>query len=97
MFEIFNFNNYSMNQIDAMNFIFAYVTCLAVTYYGWKIKTEYDINPLAVKTFLIIFIAFDIIYESYDTTQYILGAKLVFTFVSCIFVYVVLDKVFNGY
>ena len=96
-FDIFNFNNYSMNQLDAMYFIFAYVACLAVTYYGWKIKTNYDINSLIIKAGIIIFIAADIIYESYNTTPYILAAKLIFTYISCFWVYLILDKFFNGY
>ena len=84
-----------MNQIDAMNFIFAYVLCLAVTYYAWKIKIEYDINPLILKVGLIIFIAADIIYESYEATPYILGAKIFFTYTSCIFLYWILNKIFD--
>ena len=94
--EAFNFNNYAMNQIDAMDFIFAYVTCLALTYYGWKLKNEFDINSSIIKIGLLIIIAVDIIYESYDTTSYILCAKLVFTYVSCVFVYWILDKTYNG-
>ena len=96
-FEIFNFNNYSMNQIDALNFIFAYLACLAVTYYGWKIKNEFDINSLIIKVIIMILIAAEIVYESYDTTPYILGAKMIFTYTSCIFLYWILDKSYNGY
>jgi len=93
--DYFNFHNYSAAELDAMNFIFAFLLCLIVTYYGWKAKLETDINPAIINVAVIIFIFADIIYESYNFSLQIITAKLLFTLFCCFFWVKFLNKIFK--
>ena len=94
-FNYFNFHNYSITDIDAMNFICAFVLCLVVTYYGWKAKLDSDLDPKLINWGVIIFIFAYIIYESYNYSPSIIAIKLIFTYACCFFLVKLLNKIFN--
>lgn len=93
--DYFNFHNYSVAELDAMNFILAFFLCLIVTYYGWKAKIDTNINPKWINIGVIVFIFADIIYESYNFALTIMFAKLIFTLVCCFCFVKILNKIFQ--
>ncbi len=93
--DYFNFHNYSVTELDSMNFIFAFFLCLIVTYYGWKAKLDTNIEPVWINLGVIVFIFADIIYESYNFAWYIILAKIVFTLFCCFFLVKILNKIFQ--
>lgn len=94
-YDFFNFSNLSINELDLISFIIAYLSSLAITFYGWKYKLETEINPQLINLGVFLFIVIDVIYESHNMSPNIIILKLIFTLLSCYCFHKILDTLFN--
>ncbi|MBR1943514.1 hypothetical protein IJ843_07250 [bacterium] len=96
MLSFYFHNSYSVNEIDAINYIEAYLITLIITYAGWKTKQECDINPIVIKSIVFLSIIILIIWESSLISYPRILAKIIFCFLGCFFLEHVLNKIYNN-
>ena len=90
-----NFTNYSIEELDAINFIEVYFLSILFTYFAWKINLEYN-KPFLINLILFCVILFLILWEMLIISYPLFFAKLIFTCLSCWFVNNILNKIFNN-
>lgn len=95
MLDFFYFHDYSIEQLDALNYIWVYVVALVLTYYGWRVNLEYD-KPYLVNFIIIVFIIFLIYWETLVLSYPKLALKIAFCLISCQFLKLILNKIFNS-
>ena len=87
------FRNYSIGEIDALNYISVYFTALVLTYFVWKLNLEYN-KPFLIKFIFSLALTGVTIWESSMISAPLILVKVVFLLLSCFLFWHFLDKIF---